>query len=308
MTAPPPRAAAAPSPADERRWTVLELLRWTTAHFADKGIESARLDAELLLARALGATRMQLYVDFEKPVLPAERAAFRELVRKRASERVPVSQLLGTKEFWSLSLAVNGDVLTPRPDTETLVQAALDRLPERERSYRIADIGTGSGAIALALAAERPNARVMATDISERALKVARSNAESLRLDERVRFERGSLFEPLRGAGAEAAFDLVVSNPPYLAKAEASALPPELRHEPAEALFAGEDGLEVLRPIAAGAGSVLAPGGHLLVEIDPKQATAVAAMYDEAGFREIAVIRDLAGRARVVAGRAGEPR
>ncbi|MCA9510255.1 MAG: peptide chain release factor N(5)-glutamine methyltransferase, partial [Myxococcales bacterium] len=298
------RAAAA---AGERRWTVLELLRWTTAHFAEKGIESARLDAELLLAHALGTTRMQLYVDFEKPVLADERGAFRELVRKRAAERIPVSQLLGAKEFWSLSLAVNGDVLTPRPDTETLVQAALDRLPERERAFRIADIGTGSGAIALALAAERPNAHVVATDISEAALKVARSNAESLRLNERVRLAQGSLFEPLAGPGAEP-FDLVVSNPPYLARAEAATLPPELRHEPAEALFGGEDGLEVLRPLVAGATGVMAAGGHLLVEIDPRQADAVVAMCEDAGLCEIAVIRDLAGSARVVAGRAAPPR
>jgi len=294
-TTPPPAA-----PGGERGWTVLELLRWTTDHLASKGVDTARLDAEILLANALGESRMQLYLDFEKPVLPAERAVFRELVRRRASERVPVSQLLGEKEFWSLTFRVTSDVLTPRPDTETLVQGALDRMPETERSWRIADIGTGSGAIGLALLSERPNAHAVATDISQAALKVAASNAEALQLSERVSFVQGSLFEPLDG---EESFDLVVSNPPYLALREAESLPPELRHEPAEALFAGGDGLEVLRPLVAGARGVLKPGGCLLVEIGPDQADAVAAQCREAGLDQITCLRDLAGRKRAIAAR-----
>ena len=284
--------------AGERRWSVLELLRWTADHFASKGIDTARLDAEILLAHALGASRMQLYVDFEKPVQPDERARFRELVQQRANQRVPVSQLLGEKEFWSLPFRITKDVLTPRPDSETLVQGALDRIPEPEASWRVSDIGTGSGAIGLAIASERPNALVLATDISEAALKVAASNAERMQLSERVRFVQGNLFEALEG---EEPFDLVVSNPPYLARAEASSLPPELRHEPDEALFGGEDGFEVLRPLVAGAREVVKPGGHLLVEIDPEQADAVLAQCREAGFSEIAPQRDLAGRIRVIA-------
>jgi len=293
---PPPSAEAG-----ERSWTVLELLRWTTEHFASKGIDTARLDAEILLAHALGGSRMQLYVDFEKPVQPAERARFRELVRQRAGERIPVSQLLGEKEFWSLTFQVTSDVLTPRPDTETIVQGALDRIPDPETAWRVADIGTGSGAIAIAIASERPKAHVLATDISQLALKVAASNAELLQLSEGVRFVQGSLFEPLAG---EDSFDLVVSNPPYLARGEAESLPPELRHEPDEALFGGEDGFEVLRPLVAGAREVLKPGGYLLVEIDPKQAEAVAAQCGDAGFSETAPLRDLAGRIRVIAARA----
>ena len=164
----------------DRSWTVLELLRWTTDYFQRQGIESARLDAELLLAHALETERLRLYVDFEKPVLPAERDRFRELVRQRATLRVPVSILLGEREFWSLSFKVTKDVLTPRPDTETLVEAALSKLKgprppggEPDQGWRILDLGTGSGAIALSLASELPGADITATDLSEAALQIA---------------------------------------------------------------------------------------------------------------------------------------
>lgn len=280
----------------ERPWTVLELLRWTTGHFVSKGIETARLDAECLLAHALGASRLSLYVDFEKPVEAAEREAFRELVRRRASDRVPVSQLLGVREFWSLPLRVTADVLTPRPDTETLVAAILDRLPDSAAPYRVLDIGTGSGAIALALATERQKAHVTATDISPAALQIAAENADKLRVSERVRFVEGDLFEPVSGER----FDAVVSNPPYLARAESASLPPELAYEPEVALFGGEDGLSVLRPLVARAGDALQPGGWLAVEIDPRQAGTVRHACEAAGLRNVEVLRDLARRERVV--------
>ena len=151
--------------AKSRTWTILELLRWTTQYFAEREIETPRLDAECLLASALGVDRMRLYLDFDKPASPDERDAFREWVRRRADERVPVAQLVGGKEFWSLPLLVTADVLSPRPDTETLVVAALERLPERDTDARILDIGTGSGAVALAIARERPRARITATDV-----------------------------------------------------------------------------------------------------------------------------------------------
>ena len=155
----------------DRTWTVLELLRWTTEYFQRYGIESARLDAELLLAHALESNRLRLYIDYEKPVLPAERDRFRELVRQRAAERVPVSILLGQREFWSLSFKVTKDVLTPRPDTETLVEAALSKLkgprPGSDAAgprWRILDLGTGSGAIALSLASELEEVDITATE------------------------------------------------------------------------------------------------------------------------------------------------
>jgi release factor glutamine methyltransferase len=196
--------------ARERTWTVLELLQWTANHLKQQGIESARLDAEVLLAHALGATRLDLYLNYEKPVLPDERTLFRELVKKRAQQRIPVSQLLGEREFWSLALQVSADVLTPRPETEILVSAALDAMPDLERPYRVLDLGTGSGAIALAIASERSEAVLTASDVSISALKVARSNADKLQLKERVRFVEGSLFAAVPGE----TFDLVISNPP----------------------------------------------------------------------------------------------
>lgn len=283
----------------ERTWTVLELLQWTQKFFADHGIETARLDAEILLAFALDTQRLELYVDFDKPVMGPERARFRELVRRRGSERVPVSQLVGSKEFWSLPLEVTRDVLTPRPDTETLVEAALERMPAVEGEHRILDLGTGSGAIALALAKERPKARVTATDISTAALQIAARNAELLQMSERIRLLEGSLFEPV----AKERFDLVASNPPYLARSEAHVLAPELAHEPETALFGGEDGFEVLRSLVAGAPEHIEPGGWLLVEIGEGQQAAVEGFCGEAGMVDIAALRDLAGHVRVIAAR-----
>jgi release factor glutamine methyltransferase len=285
----------------ERSWTELELLQWTTDHFSQRGIEGPRLDAEVLLAHALEVSRLDLYLNHEKPVLRDERARFRELVRRRAQERVPVSQLLGRREFWSLDLIVDKQVLTPRPETELLVSAALDRMPEADRDYRILDVGTGSGGIALALAHERPKARVTATDVSAPALKIARLNADKLHLIERVRFVEGNLLEAVPGE----VFDLVISNPPYLARSERKTLPPELNHEPDVALFGGEDGYAVLEPLVNGVRGGLTDGGFLLVEIDPRQADTVMNWCRAANFVDVAVLHDLAGHARVLTARRG---
>lgn len=292
-------APATRTAAEGRSWSVLELLRWTTRHFASAGIETPRLDAECLLAAALETDRLRLYLDHDKPVEREERARFRELVRRRAGERVPVAQLTGRREFWSLPLQVSPDVLSPRPETETLVQAALDLFPARDAVFDALDVGTGSGAIALALATERPGARVVATDLSAAALRVARANAEALGLSGRVELLEGDAFEPVAGRR----FDLVVSNPPYLALAERASLAPELAHEPALALFAGEDGAAVLRRLVAAAPGVLAPGGSLLLEIAPAQAEGIAAACASAGLVDVAVLPDLARRARVVRAR-----
>ena len=279
-----------------RTWTILELLRWTTQYFAEQGIETPRLDAECLLASALGVDRMRLYLDFDKPANPEERDVFREWVRRRADERVPVAQLVGGKEFWSLPLLVTADVLSPRPDTETLVAAALERLPERDSDARILEIGTGSGAVALAIAHERPRTRITATDVSPAALKVAQQNARELGMEGQIEFAEGSLFGPVVGRQ----FDLVVSNPPYLAESERSELAPELAHEPDVALFAGPDGLAVLRELAAGVPAFLAPGGGFAVELAPDQAPTVAHWLREAGLGDVVTHRDLAARPRVV--------
>jgi release factor glutamine methyltransferase len=284
---------------EEKIWTILELLRWTTEHFEKQGIETAKLDAECLLAHALGTKRLQLYLDFEKPIHPDERARFRELVLRRARERVPVSQLVGSKEFWSLELDVSSKVLCPRPETETLVEVGLSFLPDRLAEYRVLDLGTGSGAIALAVSSERPNARVTATDISPEALQIARSNADKLQLSERLRFLEGDLLRAVPGEQ----FDLVVSNPPYVARRDIEGLPPELAHEPAVALFGGDDGFEVLSRLVTGVQDALVPGGVFAVEVAPDQAERIEEECKQTGFEEIETLRDLARRPRVVAAR-----
>jgi release factor glutamine methyltransferase len=284
----------------EKQWTVLALLKWTTDYFKQKGIETARLDAEILLAFALGTDRLRLYLDFEKPVLADERARFRELVKQRAEARRPVAYLTGTREFWSMALAVTADVLVPRPETETLVEAVLAELPDVEAELSAFDLGTGSGAIALALAKERPKLRVVAGDVSAAALEVAERNASTHGLGDRVRFVHGAGFTPVIGQR----FDVIVSNPPYLAEAEATSLAPELAHEPRGALFAGADGAALLRQIAHEAPLFLKPGGLIALELAPAQADEVTQCLARSGFEGPRTHRDLAGRARVVTARA----
>jgi len=301
-TAIPDGAGSSPSVTSgdrERVWTVLELLRWTAEYFERNGIDTARLDSELLLAHALDCDRLRLYVDYEKPVLAQERDRYRALVQRRAADRVPVSLLLGQREFWSLSFRVTSDVLTPRPETETLVEAALSKVDDAESAIRILDLGTGSGAIALSLASELPHAEITATDISMSALQIATENADHLHMRERIRFLAGNLFEPV----ASERFDLVVSNPPYVARDDAASLPPELSHEPEVALFAGADGLEVIRRLVAEAGNHLSPGGWLLFELSPEQIETAEIELAKAGFSEIERRFDLARLVRVVGAR-----
>lgn len=280
----------------ERSWTVLELIRWTADHFASRGIESPRLDAECLLAHALGTTRLKLYLDFEKPIAEAERSPFRELVRQRADDRVPVALLTGCKEFWSLNFEVGPEVLVPRPETETLVELALQRASNPEDELTILDVGTGSGAIAVSLATELPKARLTAIDISPGALEVARRNAETHGVSGRIRFLEGDGFAPVAGER----FDLVLSNPPYIAERDEPQLAPELQHEPRAALFSGADGTELLGRLAAQAGDRLAEGGFVAFEIGAGQSEWLAGQLAQTGLAEISVHRDAAGRPRVV--------
>ena len=284
------------APADGRIWTVLELLTWTKNHFASLGIETAQLDAECLLAHVLDVERLRLFLDFEQPVSPERRAVFRELVRKRASERVPVALLTGHKEFWSLPFKVTPDVLVPRPDTETLVAAVLERLPGGDVPLRLLDLGTGSGAVALAIAVERPTAHLVGTDISKAALEIARENADVNGVSDRVELRHGPLFEPVAGQR----FDWIVSNPPYVAENQRRALPPELAHEPEQALFSGEDGTTMLAELIAQAPGLHSPGGGLAVELAPEQADSVTDWCRDAGFGEVRRHRDLTRRVRAV--------
>jgi release factor glutamine methyltransferase len=295
----PALVATAPVTAAKASWTILEVLQWTTARFQERGLPSPRLDAELLAAQAFGLSRVQLYTQFDRPLLPPELAAFRELVKRRQGGE-PVAYLTGHKEFWSLDLAVDARVLIPRPDTETAVEQALAVLDARtaEGPARVADIGTGSGAIALALAKARPTAEVFAVDVSPDALAVARANGERLGLA--VTFLEGSLVGPLQGLPP---FDLIVANLPYVRTDDIAGLAVEVQGEPRLALDGGPDGLLLVRRLVAEAPAALAPGGSLVLEIGAGQAADTAALLRAAGFEEVRTRADLGGIERVVAGR-----
>ncbi|HTO68662.1 MAG TPA: peptide chain release factor N(5)-glutamine methyltransferase [Myxococcota bacterium] len=277
-------------------WNRMELVRWTADFFRQHGVAQPRLDAEVLLAHVVGGTRLDLYMAFDRPLEEAERARYRELVRRRAKERVPVAYLTGVREFWSLPFRVTPDVLIPRPETETLVRAALD-----EKPARVLELGVGSGCISAALARELPNAELVAVDVSPRALDVARENLAALALTDRVEL---LLADGLRDVAGR--FDLVVSNPPYVARAELAGLAPEVRHEPVLALDGGEDGLDVIRRICTEAPERLERPGVLALEVGAGQAAEVEALLRRSGASSVQVANDLAGIPRVVLGRYGE--
>ncbi len=259
------------------------------------GGADARLDAELLLAHALGVSRARLYAWPEEEPDTVQRATFERLVEAR-EQGEPIAYLTGRREFWSLELRVTPHVLIPRHETELLVELALERIP-RDRAFRIADLGTGSGAIALALARERPLARVTATDASATALDVARGNAERLGVGN-VGFAAGDWYAAL----GDARFDLIVSNPPYVAADDAHLAQGDLRFEPASALASGADGLDAIRHIVAGAPAHLVDGGALLLEHGFDQSVRVRALLDAAGFVDVRSVRDAAGHERVTLG------
>ncbi len=274
------------------RWTALKVLQWTAEYFKDKGIESSRLEAELLLSATLGLDRIGLYVNFERPLDADELAAFRERVRRRA-QREPLQYILGETEFWSLMFNVDAAVLVPRADTEVLVEEALARVAG---AARVLDVGTGSGAIAIALAHDKPEIQVTALDCSEPALEVARSNARRNGVADRVICLAGDLAALPAGP-----FEMVVSNPPYIPTKDWQGLMPEVRdHEPRLALDGGGDGLEAYRQLARQACSILVPGGWLLVEVGIDQAEEVSALFKAAGLKEIGQRDDYAGIPRVV--------
>lgn len=274
-------------------WSIRRVVQWATEDFAARGIESPRLDAELLVSEALRLDRVRLYMDLDRPLDDAERAAIRELVKRRRA-REPIAYILGRREFWGRSFAVGPAVLVPRPDTETLIERALELLPLGARD-RVLDLCTGSGAIGITLAAERPDARVEATDVSAEALGIARANAE--RLGVAIALRQGDLF-----AAAEGRYALVACNPPYVAAEELATLAPEVKdHEPALALVSGPTGFEIHDRLVAGAGDVLEDGGVLLVEVGAGQAEELTRRLDAAAWvATTRVHRDLAGIERVV--------
>ncbi|HLU68606.1 MAG TPA: peptide chain release factor N(5)-glutamine methyltransferase [Kofleriaceae bacterium] len=280
-------------------WTPLRLLDWTTRRFGDAGIDSPRLSAQVLLAHALGCDRVQLYTQFDKPLGPDELGRYRELVKRRLAGE-PVAYLVGSQEFWSLPLAVDPRVLIPRRDTEAVVEVVLESVGDRAAPLSVADIATGAGPIALALARELPAARVTATDASAAALEVARLNAERLALADRVELREGDLLAALPDT---ARFDVIASNPPYVRRGEIEKLAAEVRREPRSALDGGEDGLDVIRRLVAGAGERLAAGGLLAIEHGFDQGEAVRGLMEGAGFTAVETRRDMAGQPRVTFGR-----
>lgn len=270
------------------------------AILAAAGIDTPRFDAELLLAVAAGADRASLYggrVELDD----AARERLAEMVELRA-RRMPLAYIIGRREFFSLDIDVAPGVLIPRPETETLVAAALSLMRDRP-GPRVLDLGCGSGAIAIALAVNAPQARYVASDLSEDALEIAAHNAARHGVAGRIEFRHADFFAPLDGAGEFGRFDLIVSNPPYIADAELAGLAPEIRDfEPRVALAGGPDGLASYRRLMAGLSAHLAPGGTVAVEVGAGQARQVAAMFGTAGLTEIETERDLAGVERVVRG------
>jgi release factor glutamine methyltransferase len=275
-------------------WTVRRLLEWTEEFLRKKGFESPRLEAQILLAHALGCKKIDLYVRHDEEPSEDRRAAFREMIKKRA-EGMPVAYLVGHREFYSLEFAVSPAVLIPRPDTETLVMEALRWLKSKD-APRVLDIGTGSGAIAVAIARQHKSARVTAVDISSQALAVAASNAQRHGIADRVTFVEGDLFGPVAGQ----TFDLVVSNPPYISHGEFASLDVGVREfEPRAALDGGPEGLDFYRRIAADVANYVAPDGAVMVEIGATQERAVRDLF-AATLEPGPAFRDAAGRPRVV--------
>lgn len=303
-------------------WTIGRILKWTERFFQEKGIESPRIDAEVLLGHVLKKERIYLYVHFEEPLQPEELASYREAIKQRI-QRVPVAYIIGKREFMGLSFKVTEDTLVPRPDTEILVQAAVERLKrlsgaankqtseetdseeapaetaERHPAH-FADIGTGTGAICLSVLKYVPDATADTVDISAGARMVAEENAASLELTDRVTFYTGDLLAPL--AEKKAFYDAILSNPPYIPDADIASLAPEVRRkEPRTALAGGPDGLAFYRRLIADSPALLADDGFLAVEVGIHQAKAVAQMATDSGnFARTEILKDYGGVERVV--------
>lgn len=284
-------------------WTVKRLLEWTTGFFSRKAVDPARLSAELLLAHVLNVPRIKLYTDYERVVPESALQTYRDLV-KRASESEPIAYLTGRAHFFNLEFQINRDVLIPRPDTETVVENVL-QLARRTTGFetpRILDLCTGSGCIAAAIAHHHKHASIVAIDISPAALAVARGNIEKLGLAERITLLEGDLFEPLSGQPDRDPFDMIVSNPPYIATPKIAGLDRSVRdYEPITALDGGEDGLKLIRRIIEGAPARLRSNGWLFIEIAFDQADQAKALaLQSPDFNDWRVIKDHAGNDRVL--------
>ena len=279
--------------------TVLEVLQSTTAYFQKRHIENPRLNAEHLLAHVLGRKRIELYLEFERTLLESELTPLRELVRRRGA-REPLQHLLGTIEFYGRTFGCDKRALVPRPETEQLVELLISRFKSEISHSRMIDVGTGSGVIALSLAAEFPEAEVVGADISEPALMLARENAERLGLADRVQFQRSNLLE-----NVQPGFDLIAANLPYVSTEHRRNLSREVLHDPEVAIFAGACGDELLQELIARAPSWLQPGGILALEIGIGQSEALILALAEKNYRDIFDEKDYSGVTRFLFARYG---
>lgn len=289
-------------------WTIGRLLNWTTEYLRRHGSDSPRLDAEILLAFARGCQRIELYTHYEDVPPEEVRARFRDMIRRRA-EGVPVAYLVGEREFFSLKFHVTPDVLIPRPETEFVVVTLLEHARKlgAERPWRVCDVGTGSGILAVCAAKHLPQARVVALDISAAALDIARENAVRHQVADRIEFYQSDLFADLP---PELQFDFVVSNPPYVSEKEYEHLPEDVKHhEPYQALVAGPRGTEVIERLIGQAGERVCPGGYLIFEISPMIHQAVLGLLaNDARWEVGPTVRDLARHPRVVQARRRDER
>jgi len=294
---------------DDAPWTLGRLLQWTATYLKEHGSDSPRLDAEVLLAHACGCQRIELYTRFEEQPPESLKTQFRDLVRRRA-QGMPVAYLVGYREFYSLRFRVSPAVLIPRPETELVLIGLFDCIKAHgslQDSPRIVDIGTGSGVLAITAAKHLPHARITAIELQPEALEVARANASDHGVLERIEWARGDLFDALP-SGNEERFDYVISNPPYIGLREKDSLPRDVRdYEPATALFAGEEGLDILRRLIEQCETWLKPGGYLLSEISPWQTEPLSELLQRRGGWEAArYLDDLDRRPRVLVARRGE--
>lgn len=275
--------------------TVLEILQSTTAYFVKSGVDSARLNIEHLLAHTLGVQRMQLYLQFDRPLSEKDLAPLRELVKRRAQGE-PVQHLIGSVEFMGRTFKCDPRALIPRPETEQLATRVLERF-KNQFPRRLADIGTGSGVLALTLAARWPQAEVHAVDISRDALDLAKNNAETLGLQGRVRFHEGDLEEPLRQVAAgDGFFELIVANLPYIPAREIEGLSREVKHDPVLALSGGDDGMDLILKLLSGARQILR--GCIALEIGHDQGETLSSALQKEGYRDICIETDYQGRNR----------
>lgn len=283
----------------EEPWTILKLLQWTTDYFKRNNVAEPRASAELLLAHVLSKDRLFLYLNYDRPMETGELAAFRTYIKRRLAGE-PNQYITGTQEFWSLPFRVNPNVLIPRPETELLVEVVLEFLRSSDSNISILDLGTGSGAIAIALARELSGVPIVATDLSMAALQLARENARMNKVDEKIHFVRSDMFAAISISSQK--FTVVVTNPPYVSHAEFSKLAREIRdYEPRGALDGGPDGLTAIKYIIKEASTVLCQTGALIMEMGADQAESVSTLVrDSQHYQSYRIIKDYSGIDRVL--------